>query len=117
MRNAIQQTNPDHSPSIAMHEASFLQNQPDGALLRVKVQPRAPQNEVLGALGQELKIKIAAPPVDSAANDTLIEFLATQLDCPRRCVELLRGLKSPHKVLKLHGVSAAEAMAKLMPAG
>ena len=117
MRNAIQQTNPDHSPSIAMHEASFLQSQPDGALLRVKVQPRAPRSEVVGMLGQELKIKIAAPPVDSAANDTLIEFLATQLDCPRRCVELLRGLKSPHKVLKLHGVSAAEAMAKLMPAG
>jgi len=100
-----------------MHEASFLQSQPDGVRLHVKVQARAPHSEVVGVLGQELKIKIAAPPVDSAANDALIEFLAAQLRCPRRCVELLRGHKSPHKVLKLHGVSAAEAAARLVPAG
>jgi len=100
-----------------MREASFLQSQPDGALLRVKVQPRAPRNEVVGVLGDELKVKIAAPPVDSAANDALIEFLAAELDCPRRCVELLRGHKSPHKVLKLHGLLAADAASKLLPAG
>jgi hypothetical protein len=100
-----------------MREAPFLQSQPDGTLLRVKVQPRAPRNEVVGVLGDELKLKIAAPPVDSAANDALIEFLATQLDCPRRCVELIRGHKSPHKVLKLHGLTAAEAALKLLSAG
>ena len=98
-----------------MHETAFLQNQPDGALLRVKVQPRAPRSEVMGVLGDELKIKIAAPPVDSAANDALIEFLAAELDCPRRCVELLRGHKSPHKVLRLHGLTAASVASKLVP--
>ena len=98
-----------------MHDTAFLRNQPEGALLRVKVQPRAPRSEVMGVLGDELKIKIAAPPVDSAANDALIEFLAAELDCPRRCVELLRGHKSPHKVLRLHGLTVANVASKLVP--
>jgi uncharacterized protein len=93
----------------------FLQPASDGLLLRVKVQPRAPRSEVVGVLGDELKIKIAAPPVDSAANEALVEFLAERLDCPRRVITLLRGHRSPHKVLALHGLSLAEAAWRLLP--
>ena len=65
------------------------------------------------ALGNELRIKVTAPPVDSAANEALIRFLAGILDCPRNSVELLRGQTSRHKTVKLHGLSAQQVLARL----
>ena len=101
----------------AMGATFYLEPSAEGARLRVKIQPRAARSEIIGTLGDELKIKIAAPPVDSAANDALIEFLAARLGRPRRAVVLIRGRKSPHKVLALHGISVAEASAELLPGG
>jgi hypothetical protein len=80
----------------------------------VKVQPRAPRSEVVGIEGVELKIKISAPPVDSAANEALVEFLADKLDSPRRCVQLLRGQTARHKLLLVAGMSAADIALRLV---
>ena len=87
---------------------SYLRAQPDGTLLAVKLQPRASANEIGEALGDELRIKVTAPPVDAAANQALVEMLADLLDCPRARVELLRGHTSRHKTLKLHGLPPDE---------
>jgi uncharacterized protein (TIGR00251 family) len=92
---------------------TFLRPQPDGVLLSVKVQPRASRNEIGEPLGDELRIKVTAPPVDAAANEALVRLLAEQLDCPRNHVELLRGHTSRHKVVKLYGISAEDALEKL----
>jgi uncharacterized protein (TIGR00251 family) len=91
----------------------FLRAQPDGVLLSVKVQPRASANEVGDPLGNELRIKVTAPPVDSAANEALQRLLAERLDCSRNRVELVRGQTSRHKVVKLHGFTCEEVVAKL----
>ncbi len=91
----------------------YLRAQPDGTLLAVKLQPRASRNEIGGALGDELRIKVTAPPVDAAANQALVEMLADLLDCSRARVELLRGHTSRHKTLKLHGFKPEEVLAKL----
>ena len=91
----------------------FLRETDGGFLLAVKLLPRAGKNEIGGPLGDELRIKVTAPPVDSAANEALIEFLADKLDCGRSRIELLRGHTSRHKSLKLHGFSAAEVIQKL----
>jgi len=91
----------------------FLSVQPDGVLLAVKLQPRASKNEIVGALGSELRIKVTAPPVDVAANEALLRLLAEALDCPRGRVELIRGHTSRHKVVKLHGLAAAVVVARL----
>jgi len=97
-----------------MSTPGFLRVEPDGVLLlSVKLQPRASANEIGEPLGNELRIKVAAPPVDSAANDALVRFLADTLDCPRNRIELVRGHKSRHKILKLHGITAETALAKL----
>jgi hypothetical protein len=93
---------------------AFLRESPNGVTIAVKVQPRAPRNEVVGAEGGELKIKIAAPPVDSAANEALVEFLANKLDCPRRCVQLLRGQTARHKLVLVTGVSGDDIAARLV---
>jgi uncharacterized protein len=86
-------------------------------LLHVKAQPRASRNEIGEVLGTELKIKIAAPPVDSAANEMLIKFLAEVLDCPKNKVQLLRGASSRHKTVAIHGMTLAAITNKLCAAG
>ena len=92
---------------------NFLREQPDGTLLSVKLQPRASANEIGEPLGDELRIKVTAPPVDAAANEALIKLLAKMLDCARGRVELVRGHKSRHKVLKLHGFTVGDVLQKL----
>jgi uncharacterized protein (TIGR00251 family) len=93
---------------------TFLRAQTDGVLLAVKLQPRASKNEIGAPLGDELKIKVTAPPVDAAANEALVKLLADELDCARGRVELIRGHKSRHKVVKLHGFTPEEALKKLL---
>jgi uncharacterized protein (TIGR00251 family) len=91
----------------------FLRAQSDGVLLAVKLQPRASVNQIGKPLGNELQIKVMAAPVDSAANEALVRFLAETLDRPRSHVELLRGHTSRHKTIKLHGLSAEAVLAGL----
>jgi uncharacterized protein (TIGR00251 family) len=93
---------------------TFLSARPDGLLLAVKLQPRASANEIGEPLGNELRIKVTAPPVDAAANEALLRLLADKLDCPRNRIELLRGHTSRHKVVKLHGVSPEDVLARLI---
>jgi hypothetical protein len=93
---------------------TFLRETPGGTLLSVKLQPRASKNEIGTTLGDELRIKVTAPPVDAAANEALVKLLAGQLDCARNRVELIRGHKSRHKVIKLHGFAPEEVLPKLM---
>jgi uncharacterized protein (TIGR00251 family) len=82
-------------------------------LLSVKIQPRASANEIGQPMGNELRIKVTAPPVDSAANEALVRLVAEHFGCPRNRVELLRGQTSRHKLLKLHGMSLETVLAKL----
>ena len=92
---------------------AYLQVRPDGLLLAIKVQPRASFNEIGEPLGAELRVKVTAPPVDSAANEAVLRLLAGRLDCARNQVELVRGHASRHKVIKLRGLSAAIVSARL----
>ena len=96
-----------------MPPATFLRETSGGALLSVKLQPRASKNEIGEPLGDELKIKVTAPPVDAAANEALVKFLAEKLDCPRGRVELIRGHTSRHKTILLHGLKPEEVFQKL----
>ena len=91
----------------------FLRAQSDGALLSVKLRPRASANEIGEPLGNELRIKVTAPPVDAAANQALVELLAEKLDCARGRIELVRGHKSRHKVVKLYGFTPEEVLQKI----
>ena len=92
---------------------AFLRVQPDGVLLSIKLQPRSSANEIGEPLGDELRIKVTAPPVDAAANEALLRLLAEKLNCPRRRVELVRGHTSRHKAVKLHGMEAQTVLARL----
>ena len=91
----------------------FLTAQADGVSLAIKLQPRA-ANTVIGELsGPELRIKVTAPPVDSAANEALLRLLAETLDCSRGKVQLIRGQTSRNKMVKVHGLTAGEVLRRL----
>ena len=93
-----------------MSNPAYLRAQDDGILLSVKVQARASRNEISGPLGDELRIKVTAPPVDAAANEALIGLLADQLKCAKSRVQLVRGHTSRHKLVKLHGFTPDEVL-------
>ncbi len=81
--------------------------------LAIKAIPNAPRSEVIGWLGEALKIKVHAPPVDGRANEVLCEFLAVQLALPRRAVTVLRGDTSRQKLLRITGLTLAEVKQRL----
>ena len=96
-----------------MPPATFLRETAGGTLLSVKLQPRASKNEIGAPIGNELKIKVTAPPVNAAANQALVELLAAKLDCSRGKVELVRGQTSRHKTIMLHGFKPEEILQRL----
>jgi uncharacterized protein (TIGR00251 family) len=83
-------------------------------LVALKVQPRASRNEVCGLLGEELKVKVTAPPVDSAANQALLKFMAQGLGCARASVTLHRGQSSRHKIIAVSGLKPGEVEHRLL---
>ena len=91
----------------------FIRVQDDGATLRLKVQPRASKNEIGQPLGDELRVKVTAPPVDAAANEALIKLLADTLDWPRSKIQLVRGHTSRHKEAKVYGIAPDLVLSKL----
>jgi uncharacterized protein len=92
----------------------YLRLQDGGVCLSLKLQPRASTNEIGEPLGNELRVKVTAPPADSAANEALVRFLAEKLDCARNCVELVRGQTSRHKVVKIRDMSVEGVLRKLV---
>lgn len=72
-----------------------------GTLLRLRIQPRASRDEIVGLHGDDLKVRISAPPVDSAANESLVKFLSKRLNLPKSRVQLLKGLTSRNKTILL----------------
>jgi len=73
--------------------------------LTVRVQPRASRNEIAGVHGDALKVRLTAPPVEGAANEALVEFLAATFGIPVRAVTLVAGASSRTKVVELAGVT------------
>jgi len=93
--------------------APFLQERADGIYLAIKLQPRASREQIVGIHGTELKVSVTAPPVDSAANQALVEFLADLLEISRSQVALVKGQTARHKTIRITGLSAPEVRAKL----
>jgi uncharacterized protein (TIGR00251 family) len=70
-----------------------------GSEITLHVQPGASRSELAGLHGDALKLRIAARPVEGAANAAVLDFLATWLGVPRRELRLLRGDKSRRKTV------------------
>lgn len=81
--------------------------------LAIKAVPNAPRSEVIGWLGDALKVKVHAPPVEGKANEALCAFLADELGLSRRAVTVVTGDTSRQKLIAIAGLSLADVRAKL----
>jgi uncharacterized protein (TIGR00251 family) len=83
--------------------------------LEVYIQPRASKTELAGMHDGVVKIRIAAPAVENAANRALIDFIAQHLGVAKRCVRIVSGGASRRKVLEIDDVRAEVIAATLKP--
>jgi uncharacterized protein len=85
--------------------------QEEGALVfAVRVVPRASKTAVAGEHDGRLRVRVAAPPVEGAANEELVRFLAKALGVPARDVEVLSGHASKSKRVRARGAKAADLL-------
>lgn len=81
----------------------------EGALtLRVRVVPRASKSEVCGEHDGALKVRVAAPPVEGAANEELARLLAREFGVLPRNVEIKSGHASKSKTVRVRGATAEQ---------
>jgi uncharacterized protein (TIGR00251 family) len=82
----------------------------DGAVeLVVYVQPRSRTTEIAGRHGGILKLKIAAPPVDNAANAAVVSFFASYFSLAKSRVKIVAGERSREKTVRIQGLALSEA--------
>ncbi|HYT84110.1 MAG TPA: DUF167 domain-containing protein [Gemmatimonadales bacterium] len=80
------------------------------ATLTVHVVPRARATAVAGRHGDALKIRLAAAPVDGAANAELVRFLAERLNVPRGAITVAAGQTGRRKTVRIDGIETASAL-------
>lgn len=97
-----------------MELPKYIRETPQGVTLAIRVQPRSSRDEFIAAPNaDQLKVRITAPPVDSAANNTLPKFIAKSLGVPPNAAALIRGQKSRNKTLLITGTDAHTVAEKL----
>ena len=85
----------------------------DGAIVALKIIPRAGRTMLAGVRNNALLVRLAAAPVEGAANAALLDFLSDQLQIPKARLEIVTGEKSRSKRVKVRGMSAATVAARL----
>ena len=86
---------------------------PPAVSIGVYVQPRASKTELAGLHDGLLRIRLAAAPVDGAANAALAVFIADKLGIAKSRVRIVSGLTGRRKVVRIDGVTAAAVAAAL----
>ncbi|MGH8175867.1 MAG: DUF167 domain-containing protein [Steroidobacter sp.] len=81
--------------------------------INIYVQPRASKTAIAGRHDNAIRIRLAAPPVDGAANAALVEFVAERLDIAKSRVRVVAGHASRRKVIEIDDVTMDEVSAAL----
>jgi hypothetical protein len=83
------------------------------ALVRLRVQPRASRDEIVGWQDDALRVRVTAPPVEGDANTAVRRVVARALGVAPSAVALVRGERSRDKVVRVAGLSLADVRARL----
>jgi uncharacterized protein (TIGR00251 family) len=99
-----------------MAERKFkLHNGQRGSALAVRVTPRAGRNEIVELLDDgTIKIRIAAPPADNEANETLIEFLSEVLGVPKSKLDIVAGRTGRDKLISIVDMDVETAQQRIL---
>jgi len=84
-----------------------------GIQFGIAVQPRASKNEIAGIHNDRLKIRLTSPPVEGAANQACVKFLAKQFGVAASRVTLVSGAASRNKVVHIQGLDRAAFLNRL----
>ena len=77
-----------------------------GLTFAVRIVPRASRSEIAGEQSGALRVRIAAAPVEGAANQELIKLLAQSFKLPQKAVEIVSGAASKNKIVRIQGADA-----------
>jgi len=78
----------------------------------VRLVPRGGENRVDGVVEGALRVHVAAPPVEGAANDALVRLLARELGVPRAAVRIVSGATARRKIVAVEGVTRTALLAR-----
>lgn len=99
-----------------MAERKFiLHDGKKGSALAVRVTPRASRNEIVELLEDgTIKVRIASPPADNEANDTLIDFLSEVLGVPKSRLDIVAGVAGRDKLISVLDMDADTAHQRIL---
>jgi len=100
----------------SIHRLPWCTQRDNALILSVKVQPRASKNAITLPVDKStefIKITITSPPVDSEANNKLVEFLSDILDRPKSSIQILKGHTSKMKIIAVYGIKTDEFLQKV----
>jgi uncharacterized protein (TIGR00251 family) len=89
---------------------------PRGSAIVIVVSPRSPRNALEIAADGALRVRVAAPPVDGAANAAVLRLLADLLGVPRSRLEIASGASARHKRVTIAGLTPDLVVARLQRA-
>jgi len=95
------------------HGNTIIRPVEGGIEITIKAVPGASRDRLAGVLGDALKIQVAAPPEKGKANAALAGLIASALGVSIKAVEVVRGHGAPRKTVRVLGVDAETARARL----
>jgi len=87
----------------------------EGIQFSAAIQPRASKNEISGVMNGALKIRLTSPPVEGAANKACIKFLAKRLGVSASRIDIVGGLTSKNKIIRVEGMDESQFLQKVLP--
>ena len=92
---------------------SWYKQNKNNLTINIYVVPRSSRSEIVGIYNNYLKIKLKSPPVDNAANEELIRFLADALKIPKKNIEIISGFKQKKKTISVNNTDTKNIFLKL----
>jgi uncharacterized protein (TIGR00251 family) len=82
----------------------------ESVFLKVYLQPKSSKNEVVGPYRDGIKVKVTAPPMEGKANEALIRFLAKKFGISPSRIEIIKGIHSREKTLRISATISDELL-------
>jgi uncharacterized protein (TIGR00251 family) len=101
--------------AMAAGADTHVREDPEGITIDVLVSPRASRDRIGPVHGDRLKLAVTAPPVDGEANAAVIELLARALGVARGAVEVIAGVGSRRKTVRVRGITRAALVRAVQP--
>ncbi len=93
----------------------LFQEDGEGVLLRLRVQPGASRNEVIGVVDGVLRIRLTARPLQGAANQQCLQFLSKKLHIAKSRIIMVAGERSREKIVRVGGLTGEQVRQALFP--